>query len=154
MPGTTKGKQFPIEESKMTFPVNESYMLKYVYKYDVDAVTGAVSLRPDPNAIKEGLVVMGVQVRFKQAFVGATALTLGNTSDPDGYMADFFSFNALDAVANSGAVAGALIWDDVNDHAIHYRIGSTANLQDLVLTITGTATAGELEIYLMCTNDL
>ena len=138
----------------MTFPINEMQMLKYVYEFGVDAATGAVSLRQDPNPIAEGLVVMGIQVRFVAAFTGATALTLGNTADPDGYLADFFAFNALDAVVNSSAVAGDLIWDDTNDHPIHYRIGSAANVQDLVLTITGTATAGQLEVYLFCTNHI
>jgi hypothetical protein len=156
-PGITKrnlGSQK--ERKKMTFPVNDEFLLKYVYKKSVDGDTGAISLRSDPNDIKEGLLVKGVEVRFKKALTGATALTLGNTADPDGYLADFNAQNADNGVVNEGEFAGDLIWDNINKNHTYYRVGSAVNVQDLVLTITGTVTEdlAELEIYLKCSNDL
>lgn len=139
----------------MGFPRNEDFKLKY--DYDFSSQGGAVSsitLSSDINAIEEGVIVKRVMVVTKTALAsaGSPTVTLGNTGDTDGYMADFYALaGAADAVINSGEVAGALIWDDTNDHEIWYPVDSTANNQNLVLTIgTAALTAGKLEIYLEC----
>lgn len=139
----------------MGYPRNEEFFVKY--DYDFAAQGGAVStisLAADVNGLEENVIVKDVYVIVKTALTsgGSATVTLGNTADPDGYLADIFALAGTDnAVINSGAVAGALIWDDTNDHGIHYRVTSAANTQDLVLDIgTAALTAGKLEIYLRC----
>jgi len=143
----------------MGYPRNEDFLIKY--DYDFAASGGAVSsisLSSDVNSLGEGVIVKRLRVIMKTAFTsaGTPTVTIGNTTDVDGYMADIYALGAAsaDAVINSSAVAGALIWDDTNDHEIFYRIDSTAANQDLVLTIgTAALTAGKMEIYLECAYD-
>jgi len=142
----------------MGYPKNEEQELLYEYDFAKDGgEVGAISLRSIVNGLKEGFIVREIEVRTKVAVTsgGSATLTLGNTSDPDGYLADFASsVGTVGDVVNSGSVAGALIWDDTNDHAVHYRIGSAANVQDLVLTIgTAALTAGKLEILVKGSGD-
>ena len=141
----------------MGYIKNEEYELFYEYDFAKDG--GAVSsipLRSMVNGIKEGLIIRSIEVRVKTALTsgGTPTVTLGNTLDVDGYMIDIYALCTLNAVINSGSVAGALIWDDTNDHPIHYRIGSAANVKDLVLAVgTAALTAGKLEIMINCSSD-
>lgn len=143
----------------MGYPRNEDFKIKYDYDFaSQGGAVSSISLSADVNALGEGVIVKRVMVVMKTAFTsaGTPTVTLGNTGDTDGYMADIYALGAAsaDAVINSGSVAGALIWDDTNDHEIWYRIDSTANNQDLVLTIgTAALTAGKMEIYLECAYD-
>ena len=143
----------------MTYPRNAESCLRYDYDFAVDGgAVGAISLSSNLNRLVEGLIVKEIMLVVKTAVTsgGTPTITLGNTADPDGYMADIFSFvGSAPAVVNSGSVAGDLIWDDTNDHAIHYRISSATNTQDLVLTVgTAALTAGKFEIYLKCQADV
>lgn len=140
----------------MGYPINEEFIIKYDYDFAKDG--GAISsipLRADVNALGEGVIVKEVMLVVQTALTsgGTPTVTLGNTTDVDGYMADIWALAeaADNAVINSGAVAGALIWDDANDHAIHYRIDGTAANQNLLLTVgTAALTAGKIEVYLKC----
>jgi hypothetical protein len=137
----------------MTYPRNEEFALRYDYDFSKDGgAVSAITLNPNINAIEEGFILRRVRIVVKTGLTsgGAATLTLGNTTDPDGYMADFFSLVGSDnLVVNSEAVGGALIWDDTNDHMIEYAIDSTAANQDLLLTVgTAALTAGVMEIYL------
>lgn len=143
----------------MTYPRNEEFFLRYDYDFAVNGgAVGNIPLSSNINGLKEGVVVREAFVIVKTALAsgGAPSVTLGNTADVDGYLADFYSLaSSAPAVVNSSSVAGDLIWDDTNDHVIHYRIGSASNVQDLVLAIgTAALTAGKLEIYLRCGNDV
>jgi hypothetical protein len=142
----------------MGYPKNEEQELLFEYDFAKDGgAVGNISLRPLVNGLKEGCIVRGLEVRTKTALAsgGSPTLTLGNTSDADGYMADFYSLaSSADSVVNSSAVAGALVWDDTNDHPIHYRIGSAANVQDLVIAVgTAALTAGKLEVLVKFSSD-
>lgn len=139
----------------MGYPLNEEFIIKYEYDFEKDG--GAISeiaLRPDINALGEGVVVKDITLVVQTALDsgGTPTVTLGNSTDPDGYMADIWALAQSDnAVVNAGAVAGALIWDDTNDHAIQYRIDGTAANQDLVLDVgTAPLTAGKIDIFLRC----
>jgi len=141
----------------MGYPKNEVQELFYEYDFAKDGgAVSVISLRPKINPIKEGMIIRGVEVRVKTALAsgGSATVTLGNTTDADGYLADFFSLGSLNAVINSGSVAGALLWDDTNDHPIHYRVDATAANQDLVLEVgTAALTAGKLEVMLQVSSD-
>lgn len=142
----------------MGYPKNEEQTLFYEYDFARDGgAVSTISLTSKINALKEGVIVRGVEVRVKTALdsAGSPTVTLGNTGDADGYLADFYSLaGTAGNVINEGEVAGALIWDDTNDHKIHYRVDSTANNQDLVLDIgTAALTAGKLEIMLTISGD-
>lgn len=139
----------------MTYPANDKFIIKYTYDFARDGgAVSTISLTADINALEENIVIEEVQVQVKTALAsgGSPTVTLGNTTDADGYLADFYALaGTANAVINSGSVAGDLIYDDVNDHRIHYRIDSTAANQDLVLDIgTAALTAGKMEILLTC----
>lgn len=139
----------------MGFPRNEEFWVKYDYDFAKQGgAVSAITLTADLNGLEENVIVKDVYVVAKTALTsgGSATVTLGNTADPDGYMADIFALVGADnAVVNAGAVAGALIWDDTNDHAVHYRVTSAANTQDVILTVgTAALTAGKLEIYFRC----
>ena len=141
----------------MGYAKNEEQTLFYEYDFAKDGgAVGQISLRPLVNAIKEGCILRDIEVRVKTALAsaGSPTCTLGNSGDPDGYLADFYSLASLDAVIHTGEVAGALMWDDTNDHVIHYRVDGTAANQDLVLDVgTAALTAGKLEVMLKFSSD-
>ena len=142
----------------MGYPRNRGFLLKYDYDFASEGgAVSSISLTADTNSIEEGIIVKGLYVITKTALAsgGSPTVTLGNTGDTDGYLADFYALaGTAGNVVNSSEVAGALIWDDTNDHPIYYPVDSTANNQDLVLTVgTAALTAGKLEIYLECAYD-
>lgn len=124
---------------------------EYVYDFDVDG--GAVSTislsskagyqsLPDKAIVSE--VVMYVETACTSG--GSATIAWGNTTDPDGYsgatpaVADF----SADAVKNGFDNGAALLWDDTNDHKIHFCANS-ANDRDFSITIaTAALTAGKL----------
>lgn len=140
------------EKKKMGYPKNEQQELLYEYDFSKDGggTASPIALRPLVNGLKEGVIIRDIEIRVKTALAsgGSATVTLGNTGDPDGFMVDFFSLaGSAGAVINVGEVAGALVWDDTNDHKIHYPIDATAANQDLVLDVgTAALTAGKLEI--------
>ena len=131
-----------------------------VYQYDFAVDGGAISAIPlSPasaegklSALAEGFVITNWSLAVETAITsgGTPTMTLGPTSDVDGYAADVFALVGTDnLMVNRGAVAGALVWDDTNDHVIHVRVGSASNTQDLLLTIAvATVTAGKFKFYL------
>ena len=86
-----------------------------------------------------------VDVETALASGGSASVTLGN-ADADGFMADFFALaGSNNAVIRLGEVAGALVWDDTNDHLLCYRVNADT---DLKLTVgTAALTAGKLQVY-------
>lgn len=136
----------------MGYPKNEQQELLYEYDFEKDGgAISQISLRSLVNGFREGTIVRGIEVRVKTAITsgGTPTVTLGNTSDPNGYMTDIFAVASLDAVLDQEQYAGALL-----PVADVYRIGSAANVQDLVLDIgTAALTAGKLEILIKMSSD-
>lgn len=131
-----------------------------VYQYDfavdgglVSAITlSAATADGKVNQVEDGFVVTNWSLHVETGVTsgGAPTMTLGPTDDPDGYAANVFaSVGSDNDMVNRGAVAGALVWDDVSDHEIHHRVGSAATAQDLLLTVGVAAlTAGKFKVYL------
>jgi len=136
-------------------------MAMLAYEYDFAREGGAVGQIVLLPAVEEGksspmeedYIVTGWSLKVESAITsgGTPTITLGDGSDFDGYAADVFALVGSDNdVVNSGAVAGALIWDDTNDHAIHHRVGSTSANAQLTMDVgTATITAGKLKVYMM-----
>jgi len=132
-----------------------------IYDYDFSRDGGEVEtkeLSPAAGqgiatALEENFVITDLSVHVKKALAssGSPTVTLGDGSDPDGYLADFFSLaGSDDSMINLGEVAGALLWDDTNDHRLHHRIGSADNDKKLQLDIgTAALTAGIMRVYLI-----
>lgn len=126
-----------------------------VYEWDFakdGGAVGQIALRPRPgDAMQEGLIVKEIRIVEKTSVTsgGTPTITFGPSVDADGYLADVFALlGSAPTVVRSGEVAGALLWDDTNDHEINYRIGSAANTQDLVMDVgTAALTAGAIELH-------
>lgn len=136
----------------MSIVKNQKSLLRFEYDFDKDGgAIGAIPLRADVTGLKAGMLITDAYVVVESAITsgGTPTMILGNTTDDDGYFADFFaSVSGSAAGLRAGEVAGALIWDDTNDHHILY---APAVADDLDLNITvGTAalTAGKLSVYL------
>lgn len=135
------------------FVKKKKVVREYMYDFaEQGGAVGAIALgKLDPNGVlPEGFVVEKVTVVCETALAsaGAATVTVGPSVDSDGYLADIFALmNASGAIVRSGEVAGALVWDDTNDHEISYRVGSAANTQDVVMQIgTAALTAGKLRV--------
>ena len=125
------------------------------YMYDFAKQGGAVSAitleQLDPNSVlPEGFLVEKVTVLCETPLAsgGTPTVTVGPAVDSDGYLADIYALMGVaGAVVRSGEVAGALLWDDTNDHEITYRVGSAANTKDVVIQVgTAALTAGKLRV--------
>lgn len=136
----------------MTLQKGEEQVLRYSYDFATNGGgTGAISPTAPVIPLEEGMIIRGISVYTDTAMTsgGTPTVTFGNTGDTDGYLADVWSLaNAVNSVVSEGEVAGALLWDDTNDHRLEYYIDSTANNQDLVMTVgTAALTAGKLSIH-------
>lgn len=131
----------------------EKVSREYLYDFAVDGgAVSAISLSPvDPNGVlPEGFLVEKVTVVCETPLAsgGTPTVTVGPSVDSDGYLVDIYALmGSAGAVVRNGEVAGALLWDDTNDHEITYRVGAAANTKDLVLQVgTAALTAGKLRV--------
>lgn len=136
----------------MSIVRNQKSLLRFEYDFAEDGgAVGAIPLRPDVTALKAGMKILDAYVVVETALDsgGSPTVILGNTTDDDGYFADFYASVSGSAEGlRAGEVAGDLIWDDTNDHLIMYS-PAVANDLDLNLTVgTDALTAGKLSVYL------
>lgn len=132
---------------------NSMHMQKYVYDFAVDGgAQGAIDLSAKDGAspLPDNAIVESV-VAFVETAVEGTSSTLswGNTTDPDGYSGTAIAEATLvaDYVANGYDNAAALLWDDTNDHMIHF-LANDANDKDFSVTIgTADLTAGKVHFF-------
>jgi len=127
---------------------NEKQLAKFEYDFAVDGgAIGSSPLRANVSSVAAGMVITDMYVYVESAITsgGSATLTLGNT-DVDGFMTDIFALvGSANAVVRAGEVAGALLWDDTNDHMLAYRVSSDLGL---ALQIGGAAlTGGKLHVY-------
>ena len=135
-------------------PFQKDSELKFRFTYDFSEQGGAVSaidLTPQLHSLEAGLIVKSMYIEVETALdsAGSPTVTIGDGDDADGYFADFYSLaGSNNAVINSSEVAGALIWDDTNDHQIYHRIGANAGMQ---MTVgTAALTAGKFTLIVEC----
>lgn len=130
----------------------KKHLLKFTYDFARDGgAVSAITLKAEPNEVGDNFVVLDAYVHTIVAPTsgGTPTIVFGNTTNPDGYFADVFSLATLGKVIRAGEVAGDLLWDDTNDHLIAYNVGTTANNQNLIMTVgTNALTAGKFSVYL------
>ena len=132
----------------MSLVFNEKQLLRFEYDFAKDGgAVGTIALRPDITPLALGMHITNMYVVQETLLTAAGAtVTIGNTTDVDGFFADIVALAAKKAFM-VGEVAGALLWDDTNDHAIMYS-PAVANDFDLKLTVgTAPITAGKLSVY-------
>ena len=132
---------------------NSMHVQKYVYDFDVDGgATGAIDLSAKANAapLPDNAIVESVVAFVETAIVGTSStLAWGNTTDADGYSGTAIAEATLvaDYVANGWDNGAALLWDDTNDHIIHF-LANSANDRDFSVTIgTANLTAGKVHFF-------
>lgn len=135
----------------MSIKKNELLRKEYVYDFSVDGgATGNLTLKaidPNGNPLPEGFIVSKCSAYVETALAPTGGeVTFGTTTDPNGFLDNIrASYNAQNSIVRSGEVAGALVWDDSNDHEIDYRVPSTAADQAVVMDIgTNALTAGKI----------
>src|SRR5574343_455309 len=135
----------------MGFPKGQELEFHYEYDFSVSGgAVGAISLvNKGMNALEAGLVITDYLISVDTTLTsgGSATVTMGNAGDPDGYRVDFFSAATAGSVLNRGTAAGALVWDDTNDAAIDYKIGSSAYAVPKITVGTAALTAGKFQVY-------
>lgn len=126
---------------------NEKCLAKFEYDFAVDGgAIGSIPLRPMITPLESGMVVTDMYIYVEAALTsgGSATVTLGNT-DADGFFADIFALGSANAALRAGEVAGAILWDDVNDHSLLYRVSTDIDL-DLNIGVAAL-TAGKLQVF-------
>lgn len=141
----------------MSIIKNKDVILKYTYDFARDGgAVGDINLTADVVPAAAGLVVRGISVHVATALTsgGTPTLTFGNEDDTDGYLADVWATlgQAAGSTIREGEVAGALLWDDTNDHALEYVIPDAGAAVPSLSIGTAALTAGALVVYLRCYN--
>jgi len=130
----------------------EHHVQEYIYDFAADGgAQGAIDLSAKAGfaPLPQGAIVTKVGLKVLTAVVGTSStVAVGVTTDADGFMAAIAEATLVDEyVTLSGAQAGALLWDDTNDHDIPFLVNS-ANDADVSITIgTADLTAGKLAIW-------
>lgn len=128
------------------------HVQEYIYDFDVDGgATGALDLsaKDGSSPLPQGAIVHRVSLSVLTAIVGSTStVAVGNTTDPDGFMVAIAEATLVDEfISSTGVQAGALLWDDTNDHNIPFLVNSDDDA-DFSITIGGNnLTAGKLLLY-------
>lgn len=122
---------------------NQKHLQEYLYDFAVDGGTDDTFIDLSAKAgyapLPSGAIVTNVGLKVLEAVVGTSStIIVGNTTDPNGYMEAIAEGTLIDEyVTMAGAQAGALLWDDTNDHLIPFLVNSD-NDADFGITI-GTA---------------
>lgn len=137
----------------MSLVKGEKQLVKFEYDFAVDGgAISAIALRQEIGVdLVAGMQITDMYVVAENLVTsaGTPTMVIGNTTDADGYFADIFALVSGSGKASLrvGEVAGALLYDDTNDHRILYAPLVAADL-DLNLTVgTAALTAGKLAVY-------
>jgi len=131
----------------------EKHVQEYVYDFSVDDGTAEAKTLSDKTGyepIPVGAIITDIHMYVETAMTsaGSATIAVGNGDDADGYMAaTAMDTWAANAVHRNGELAGALVWDDTNDHLLSVYV---ADADDGAFKLTiGTAalTAGKLRFY-------
>jgi hypothetical protein len=130
------------------------HVAEYVYDFSVDGGVKdsaiVLSSKNGKEVLPQNAIVTGVSYRVITAVEGTSSTVIfGNTTDADGYSGATIAEATLvaDYVGNGWDNAAPLLWDDTNDHPIHFLVNS-ANDANFTLTIgTADLTAGKIAFY-------
>lgn len=128
------------------------HVQEYVYDFDVDGGAAGVidlSAKTGYEPLPSGAILMNVGLKVVTAVTGTSStVAVGCTTDADGFMAAIAEATLVDEyVTMTGVQAGALMWDDTNDHVIPHLVNSD-NDADFQITIgTADLTAGKIVFW-------
>jgi hypothetical protein len=131
----------------------EKHVEEYVYDFSVSGGAASAITLSDVSGkepIPVGAIITDIHMYVETAMTsgGSATIAVGNGDDADGYLAAtaFDTWSANDVV-RVGEYAGALVWDDTNDHKLDVYVAD-ANDGAFKLTIaTAALTAGKLRFY-------
>lgn len=132
---------------------NAEHVQEYMYDFSVDGgVNGsAINLHAKANkaVIPVGAIITDVTAKVVTACTsdGSATVAWGNGDDEDGYSGTTIAVASLtdNAVFYPGAQGSEeLLWDDTNDHVIHYPVTTAAQGQFKLLISTADLTAGKI----------
>lgn len=130
---------------------DHEFITKYEYDFSVSGGTaGNINLvwkYGEPLAA--GMLVKDWYMVVETTLAGSATptITLGHAGDRDGYAVDFYGDASAGAVINCGDRAGALVWDDTNDHNIFHLIASSSNANPSITIASQNLTAGKFAVY-------
>lgn len=125
------------------------------FVYDFASETGVqaaykLSAKAGYAPLPVGSIVINVVMKVVTAFTsgGAATLTVGNTTDADGYLTAIPLDSLVDnAVFTAQQLSGALLWDNLNDASLAANVAN-ANDGDVSVTIGAAAfTAGKAILF-------
>jgi hypothetical protein len=135
----------------MSAQINKEFITRYDYDYAVSG--GAISnidlVWANGEPIVSGHIIKEWMIVVETTLAGSATptVTMGHAGDRDGYAIDFYADASAGAVINMGDRAGALVWDDTNDHNIFHKIASSSNATPSISIGTQALTAGKFSVY-------
>jgi hypothetical protein len=130
---------------------NKEFYTKYEYDFDVSGgAIGNINLTwVHGEPLIAGMIVKDFTIVVESTLTGSATptITMGHAGDRDGYAIDFFADASAGSVINVGDRAGALVWDDTNDHNIFHKIASSANASPSITIASQNLTAGKFAVY-------
>jgi hypothetical protein len=137
----------------MAYKKNERQQVKFLWDFaggagaNSSAATGTIALMTAPASS----VIHAVKAQVITAVTGATAETVGDAGDVDGYLVDNFAANAgfypsATNAATNGVYMQAAGTTDAADVCPENKAYSTATAINFILS--GTATAGKIQFLI------
>lgn len=138
----------------MTFPRYPGHPQIERYVYDFAEDGGAISeidlsAKALHHVLPVDFLVLDWAVWVETACAGATAtVSIGLGADADG-LAEVIPVADLSANAalRAGSYAGALIWDDLNDHLLAAHVADAAGGKVSITIATAALTAGKFHLF-------
>lgn len=128
---------------------NMKHTQEYLYDFSVDGgAQGVIDLSAKAGyaPLPQGAIVENVSLKVITAVVGSSStVAVGVTTNADGFMEAIAEGTLVDEYVTSiGVQAGALMWDDTNDHKIPFLVNSADDADFQITIATGDLTAGKI----------
>lgn len=139
----------------MSAILGKKHVQEYVYDFAEDGGTDDTFIDLSAKAgyapLPATAVVTDVGLYVLTTVSGSSStIDVGNTTDPNGFMAAIAEGSlTAGAAIRAGEQAGALLWDDTNDHMIAFPVSAgDADDADFGITIgTADLTAGKIVFW-------
>jgi len=135
--------------------LGKRHTAEYVYDFAVDGgANGSNIVLSDKDGkapIPIGAIITGVTAKVLTAPLSAGSATIswGNDDDEDGYSGTTIAIGSLtiNTVINGWDSGAALLWDDTNDHPIHFPVLNADDGDFIILISTADLTAGKMVFF-------
>lgn len=127
---------------------------EYVWDQSVDGGgTGSFDLsgKAGFNTIPDGAVILDVNFLVDtevDSSGDSVTIDIGNGNDADGYFSSVSESNlGANSVHRAGEVAGALIWDNTNDHYLGVHVSDDSSRKVELTVNSESATQGRIRVF-------